>query len=430
MVQLSMNISRMDHSQIKAKAIQFKEQKSRQESPAPVESVFSSDEPSAINHYYIAIDLRTIRLNESAGTANCQILFQPFYLQFSYAFFGITDYIKTYPSIQFYSDNTQKEISIPHGFIGYNFATIPLKLKYTFENIPFIVQLILEEDDTLLGTAELDLSCLLQKAPHTLGAKGDGDDNFVNTSIQVQDELNDQICEIQVVMFLQEIQNVNYCSETKEVHPNSKVPVEEAEIRKGELMDSLNDIIIETAHDIELWKEEQMRLFKGKLKQKEAEFVSNQRSGEERAKKEQLTAMEASIRDNLDKIDEREKLISQRESQIEVRQRELDEKFYTLGQEIDEAIHEVRLQYEEKTLQHRSHIKALELEKQKYQERMYQLEHRVKEKDLKIRELESKLTELGQSAQRRAQSQRATSLTRNAAGGSTTRRIVITRDAQ
>ena len=386
-----------------------------------LDNLMSQQAPS-INHYYIAIDLRTIRLNSNDTTANCQILFQPFYLQFSYAFFGITEYIKTYPSIRFGADNPGDAITIPHGFCGFNFATSQEKLCYTFANIPFIVQLILEKDDTLLGTAELDLNCLLRTKSHLVAENSDLGDNFVNTFVQVQDELNDQICEIQVVMFLQEIQNLAYCPDLKEVDPNSMIQVG-GEFRKNELMGSLNDMIIETAHDIELWKEEQMKIFKSRLKQKEIEFLNNLSNDPETcAKNEQLSLMENNIKSTLDKLAEKEKI-------IDLRQKELDDKFYQLGQEIDDAIHDVRIQYEDKSLLLRNQIKNLENDKQKYQERMYQLERKLKEKDLKIRDLDLQLLDLTQATQRRAQSQqRATSLTRNA--GNNARKIVITRDTK
>lgn len=398
---------------------------------------------ATVNHYYIAIDLRTIRL----AANSCQILFQPFYLQFSYAFFGISDYIKTYPSIQFSADRPEDAITVPHGFCGFNFATTQEKLRYTFSSIPFIVQLHLEADDTLLGTAELDLSCLLQKEQQLLPSKGNQHqlgDNFVNTTVYVEDELNDQICEIQVVMFLQEMANLSYCADGKvEVNPKAIVPSSSAEgapfPKNTELLNSLNDMIIETAHDIELWKEEQMRIFKSRLKLKEQQFLANLQSSNksETAKQsEQQQRMQVELETGLKQLAEREKLLTEKEAEVAQRQKELDNRFHRLSTEIEDAIHDVRLQYEEKATHQRGQLKALEAEKHKCQERLYLLERKVKEKDLKIRELEGKLTvfSTGQQQQQRLNAQRATSLTRygtnnNSNTATAPRRIIITRDS-
>lgn len=431
--------------------------KDSQHNKQPLLAPLSPPLAVSVNHYYVAIDLRCIRLatseHDNATAANsCQILFQPFYLQFSYAFFGISDYIKTYPSIQFAADRPEAAITVPHGFCGFNFATTQEKLRYTFSTIPFIVQLHLEADDTLLGTAEIDLSCLLEKQqqPQLPSSKGNQHqhqlgDNFVNTTVYVEDELNDQICEIQVVMFLQEMTNLSYCADGKvEVNPKAIVPSSSAEgapfPKNTELLNSLNDMIIETAHDIELWKEEQMRIFKSRLKLKEQQFMANLQSSDrsETAKQsEHQQRKQLELENGLKQLAERERLLADREAEMAQRQKELDNRFHRLGTEIEDAIHDVRLQYEEKATHQRGQLKALEAEKQKCQERLYLLERKVKEKDLKIREMEGKITTFGagqQQQQQRLNAQRATSLTRyvtnnNSHSNTAPRRIVITRDS-
>lgn len=414
-----------------------------------------------MNHYYISIDLRTIRLttaaeqntststssptNNSSSTCQQTVLFQPFYLQFSYAFFGISDYIKTYPAIRFAAAHPLEAITVPHGFCGFNFATTREKLLYTFSTVPFIVTLHLEADDTLLGRAELDLSCLLkkrQKKTEDRGSQGTtgsqnqlGEDQFVNTTVPVEDELNDQICEMQVVMFLQEMTNLSYCAdEPNRVEVASRrrsivpsMPDENEENVSDQLNlvnQSLNDMIIETAHDIELWKEEQMRIFKSRLKLKEQQILGNSKQ-------------KAELEARLQNVAERERLLAEREAEVVSRQQELDGRLRRLTSEIESATAEVRLAYEEKATVQRTQLKAAEAEKGRLQERLYLLERRLKERELKIRELEA--SSKGPLPPRRALSaQRTSSLTRSAissTGGGTgntgntgTRRIVITRD--
>ncbi|KAH9388498.1 hypothetical protein TYRP_023407 [Tyrophagus putrescentiae] len=365
-----------------------------------------------VNHYYISIDLRTIRLTTAAeqnSTSTCQqtVLFQPFYLQFSYAFFGISDYIKTYPAIRFAAAQPLEAITVPHGFCGFNFATTREKLLYTFSTVPFIVTLHLEADDTLLGTAELDLSCLLKKKKKTeaqgTGSRNQlGEDQFVNTTVPVEDELNDQICEMQVVMFLQEMTNLSYCadepnrvevaSRRRSIVPSMPDENEENVSEQLNLVNqSLNDMIIETAHDIELWKEEQMRIFKSRLKLKEQQLLWEQQT-------EGGAGGSAA--------------------------------------EFGHGGSSARLRGEGRRPEDAA--EGRRSGEGRLQERLYLLERRLKERELKIRELEA--SSKGPLPPRRALSaQRTSSLTRSAisstGGGGTgntgntgTRRIVITRD--
>lgn len=380
---------------------------------------------SNINHYYIAIDLRTIKLI----TQETKILFQPFYLQFSYAFFGITDYIKTYPSIDFEPEQPNVPITIPHGFCGFNFATTPDKLQYTFSNIPLIVQLILEMDNTLLGTAEINLECLLDKYLEADKPNNDISENFINTVISVHDELNDQICEIQIVMFLQEIQNSDNNDEINLKIKNMYKNTSENNSEKREsLLNNLNGVIIETAHDIEIWKEEQMNLFKKKLKEMEKDFLeNNQKSMDESLenKKLELNKLEKKLKSSLEKIETKEKQINEKESLLDARQKQMDDKFAKLGDEIEYAIQDIRAHYNEKCEKYSNKINVLEQEKHKNNEKIYQLERKLKEKDIKIKDLETQLIDVKQTQKSKIQ-QRATSLTRSVT--SNPRRIIITRD--
>lgn len=406
------------------------------------EGAFSSKEVAAsedvdiqmipdITHYYIAIDLRTIKLT-SPNFDSCGILSRPFYLQFSYAFFGVTEPIKTYPAISFTEDNRQVAASIPHGFCGFNFATSPSKLQYSFTHIPLIVQLISEKDDTLLGTAEIDLSSLLSYHQQLETISNDLGDNFVNTTVLVHDEINEQICEIQVVMFLQEIQNH---SSNKEINSKlldffEKLPSKDkTDNRKvSTLMNNLNDMIIETTHDIEMWKEEQVKQFKNKLKQKEKEYMAslqkNDNSADIAAKLKSLRELEDKLKASVDKINEREKILMEKEKKNDENHKELQKKLNSLNKEINNAIHEVRLQYNDKENVYKNKIKLMEEDRRKCQDRIHQLERQLKDKNNRIKELETKLSS-GLPAGRQM-AQRANSLSRPPSANG--RKISITRD--
>lgn len=346
-----------------------------------------------INHYYIAIDLRTIKL---VDTESFQILFQPFYLQFSYAFFGETEPIKTYPSIKFLEDNPEQEITIPHGFCGFNLATTYEKLCYTFENLPLIIQLILDQDNTLLGTSEIDLKCLLKK---TNSSSDDLNDNFVNILTHVYDELNDKICEIQVIMFIQElfdnIPSDEQCSSlsSKQVHFDDTLTAAKLSSDCSKLLKTLNGDFGK--------KESTSHITEEKLFEKE----------------KQLDIL-------LKKLNERERILFEQEKILDRKQEEIDRKLTNSDIDAQTVLQEIRIEHQDKINQLNNKIHTLEQEKFKYQEKNYQLERKMKEKNSKIRELEAKVFELTQINKRKQHMDASTSNPNNP------RKIIITRDFQ
>lgn len=380
-----------------------------------------------LTHFYIAIDLRTIKLTTAAITMDtCEILFEPFYLQFSYAFFGITEPIKTYPAVRFERTDVRKSLTIPHGFCGFNFATTLEKLHYSFTSVPLIVQLVSARNDTLLGTSEIDLSCLLTRpTTSTSGAStssGPLSDNFVNFEVAVRDELNEAICTVQVVMFLQEVQLA--LGQTEEIDARlvelSKATNVGDKDGQG-LFKELNEMILETVQDVDIWKEQQLTQFKGKLKQKEAEFLAQI---EDRNKKEMTTRLN-SIKELETKLKVSMEVVAEREAKVLMREKEMGAKAARITSEVEEAVRNVRQEFETKLASERGKVKQMEVERGRHVEKVYQMERKLKEKDFKIKELETQLAEM---SKKKIGTQRAVSLNRAQAGGTLTRRIVTNKE--
>ncbi|KPM02793.1 DUF3668 domain-containing protein [Sarcoptes scabiei] len=362
-----------------------------------------------INHYYVAIDLRTIKIVTASNTQDCSILYQPFYLQFSYAFFGATNPIKTYPAIRFSKENPGQEITIPHGFCGFNLATTYEKLSYTLENLPLIIQLILEKDNTLLGTSEIDLKCLKFKKENFK------EDNFVNINTFVKDELNDNICEIGVIMFIQElldtVDDMGGDSDPNEFIQNrseaTRSPNQKAIVNKTESKSTLNRNC------------ETKSLFISPTAKIITDFPNDQAKSSKRSGNN-LQEIEKKLEILSKKLDERERILFEQEKLLDKKREEFEQKSKT-DPYAPEIFERLQKDYEKKIDQLMQKFHSLEEEKFKHLERNYQLERKIKEKNCKIRELESKISQMTQMNRRKPQQNDLPSVM-NA------RKIVITRE--
>ncbi|KAH7644344.1 hypothetical protein DERF_014457 [Dermatophagoides farinae] len=402
-----------------------------------------------INHYYIAIDLRTIRLSYTNNDNVCQILFQPFYLQFSYAFFGATEPIKTYPSIRFSRETPEQEITIPHGFCGFNLATTCEKLFYTFENLPLIIQLILDEDNTLLGTSEINLKCLLKKS-QTIENDGDNNDdddddqqqqqqqpsinesgsiidnngtlndNFVQIEAAVYDELSDQICEMQIIMFIQELFDTvhNNNDDDNNDHTSSSAFIQSQQIKKQSISN----------HRLQSTIAQQKRTTNPSSKSSimTQSLYGNNEFNESMKPKQSMDLIEKERQLDLlmKKLDERERILFEQEKILDRKQKEIENnsKFMNPDSDLESVLKKVQCDYEEKINQLKIKNNSLEQEKFRYQEKNYQLERKWKEKMARIRELEAKVFELTQLNKRKQSDHQSSS------NNNQPRRIVIQRD--
>lgn len=400
-----------------------------------------------INHYYIAIDLRTIQL--SSTNNECQILFQPFYLQFSYAFFGATDPIKTYPSIRFSRESPEQQITIPHGFCGFNLATTYEKLLYTFENLPLIIQLILDEDNTLLGTSEIDLKCLLKKSStnqddnNSIINESNNDtndnnrilnDNFIQIDAAVYDELSDQICEMQVIMFIQELFDTVHDDDDHD-SSSTKAFIQSQKSKK-------HSIPNRSQQQQSIAQQQQKRSIEASKSSIMTQSLYNDselfESSSSSKSKQQIDLIEKEKQLNLllKKLDERERILFEQEKILDQKQKQFNNmKYMNQESDLESVLNKVQLDYEEKINQLKIKINSLEQEKFRYQEKNYQLERKMKEKISKIRELEAKVFELTQLNKRKQQQQQDhTAMTTSMAtinnNNNNPRRIVIQRDFQ
>ncbi|CAG2109420.1 unnamed protein product, partial [Medioppia subpectinata] len=374
-----------------------------------------------LNHYCFAIDLRNIRVIDSdiPQIDSC-------YLQFLYAFFGFTDSIKTFPSIKL---SAEEEVVIPHGFCAFNFATTQPKLDKTFKEIPLIIEMIEETTiHTITGVAKVDLSTILGVKPNKADAK-----QVVNMTVPVITEQNKPLAQIQIIMFLQ-----NYGKTKIPLLPN--LP-EVSHMKGADSLDAdssqtlhyLNDLMTETALEIELWKEKQLILFRERLKQNETEFLKQleqkQSLKEEEVKKklQDLTQLETKLLNSLEELTTRENDILMKENGIELKQKEINLRYERLNEEIAEVMSDLKNNYEQRITSEKNKSKEVESEKYKIQEKVYSLERKVKEKENIIKELEEKLKQSIARIDPNKQKTTSVKTTRNI-NTTTPKAVVVTRE--
>ena len=347
-----------------------------------------NQESNDLNHYCFAIDLRNIRVIDSdiPQITSC-------YLRFLYAFFGFSESIKTFPSIAL---KASEEVVIPHGFCAFNFATTHQKLEKTLNEIPLMIEVIEETSiNTIIGTASVDLSRVLSVKPNKADAK-----QVVNTIVPVINEMNRTFAEIQIIMFLQ-----NYGKTKIPISPN----IPEVSVMKGidsfhgdsaSNVNNLDELLVETALEIELWKEKQLILFREQMKQKESQTLKRfeekqlEREEEVKTKLKDLAELESKLLMSLEELKIRENDIILKENEIESKQKVVNERYEKLNEEISEVMTELKDNYEQKMATERNRLKTVEYDKSKVQERVYSLERKLKEKENKVKELEERIAEM------------------------------------
>jgi hypothetical protein len=325
------------------------------------------------------------------------------------------------------------DVTIPHGFCAFNFATTKEKLEKTFREIPLILEVIEKTKiNTLIGTANVELFKVLEVKANKLNAK-----QVMDLTVPVTNEQNKQLAQIQVIMFLQnygttQIPNISIRPEVSVLKPNDST--------SSQSIQNFDDLILETALEIELWKEKQLILFREQLKQNEInyfkQFEAKQTEREEEVKKKinELTELENKLLKSLEDLNKREENIQLKESEVELKQKEINTRYQKLNEEISEVISDIKQNYEQRMTTDKNKLKEVELEKGKYQEKVYFLERKIKEKDSKIKELEEELIEANKKLSNTKvlpKEQKSSSLrTSTRSTNITPKKVLITRESQ
>lgn len=343
--------------------------------------------PSSNIHFCFAIDLRSISLNEMLTSSSSD---SNYYLQFSYPFFGVTEPIKTHPTMKLPIDC---EVIVPHGFCSFNFATSYYQLEKTLKNIPLVIELIEKLSiDTLIGTAKIDLSKMPQNENESINHNKK---YTTNLNVPVLNEEDKQIGKLQIIMSLEnygstQIHLVNKSHDVSVLQPFSATSIDQSFSEAK----NIDDLLVEAALEIEIWKDKQLTMFKEELKQKELEYTKKfedrllSKEKELDKKLKEVGDLESRLKLLLTENEQKKNHLHNQETEVKEMQKELKIKYQKLNEEIANAMSDIKGHYEGQIVGEKSKFKEIESQKRKLQERVYFLERKVKEKEAKLKELE------------------------------------------
>lgn len=341
------------------------------------------------HHFCFTIDLRTLKLTQQKSHLNC-------FLRYSYPFFGSTVPILTHPCIDIRSG---VEVTLPHGYCAFNFATLHHQLESTFKEFPLIIEVIHRDKDgnqkdKFIGSIKLHLGTVLGESATTFARENGviGMRQITTCSVPVLSEDQRQIGELLAVMSLDDLGPTNIpvvFTETNQQTSSQQCQFEPTSINKF-AMEQHTKIFEE-------WKNEQELLLKEKLKQKEKEhmetliFEWKKRDMERellmQRKLREYQQMEERLKQALSDIEVRERHLTLNENKILSSKADLKHQKEIMEREANEIIKRIKEENEFMVEIERSKIEELNQKCKKYQEQISDLEKKLKERDILIQSM-------------------------------------------
>ncbi|XP_067125590.1 centrosomal protein of 120 kDa-like [Centruroides vittatus] len=344
------------------------------------------------HHFCFTIDLRTLKLIQQKSYLNC-------FLRYSYPFFGSTVPILTHPCVDVRSGI---EVTLPHGYCAFNFATLHHQLESTFKEFPLIIEVMHRDKegnqkDKFVGSVKLQLSTVLGESATTFARENGviGTRQITTCCIPVlSDELR-QIGELLVVMSLDDLGPTNIpvvLAEANQQIVNSYSQQDHYELNLS------NKLTMEKHTKIfEEWKTEQEHILKEKLKQKEKEHMETlilewkkrdmERELLMQRKLREYQQMEEKLKQALSDIEVRERHLTINENEILRSKADLKHQKEIMEREANEIIKHIKEENEFMIEIERSKIEELQQKCKSYQEQLADLEKKLKERDILIQSM-------------------------------------------
>ncbi|XP_023244381.1 centrosomal protein of 120 kDa-like isoform X2 [Centruroides sculpturatus] len=344
------------------------------------------------HHFCFTIDLRTLKLIQQKAYLNC-------FLRYSYPFFGSTVPILTHPCVDVRSGI---EVTLPHGYCAFNFATLHHQLESTFKEFPLIIEVMHRDKegnqkDKFVGSVKLQLSTVLGESATTFARENGviGTRQITTCCIPVLSDEQRQIGDLLVVMSLDDLGPTNIpvvLAEANQQILNSYSQQDHYELNLS------NKLTMEKHTKIfEEWKTEQEHILKEKLKQKEKEHMETlilewkkrdmERELLMQRKLREYQQMEEKLKQALSDIEVRERHLTINENEILRSKADLKHQKEIMEREANEIIKHIKEENEFMVEIERSKIKELQQKCKSYQEQLADLEKKLKERDILIQSM-------------------------------------------
>ncbi|XP_071042399.1 centrosomal protein of 120 kDa, partial [Parasteatoda tepidariorum] len=336
---------------------------------SPPNSLPIKDDSNA-RHFSFSLDLSNFQATRLAHPINL-------FIRYSYPFFGTTSSMITHPDVEVHP---KREVSIPHGYCSFNFATTFSMLKSTFWETPLILEILHRKKDgqeQLVGTARINLFQVLD-APslsHVVDKKH-GKRQMNTCKVMVMSPEGYEIGEIFASLSLIDFgptsvlcdhhsskSSLPCYNEVRSAIPSFTLPI----MRQNGLT---QDELLQAALEVELWQERQREIFRVQLKEKEMQHLSfltsewKQRDKERelllQRKLQECQKLEDKLKVTLKDAELKEKQLSSQETELSMKLLKLDKEKEQHQRETKNQIESIKHEYNEMLTMER--MKSRELE--------------------------------------------------------------------
>ncbi|XP_027730628.1 centrosomal protein of 120 kDa isoform X1 [Vombatus ursinus] len=348
--------------------------------------------PASSHHFCFSIDLRSIHDLEVDFPVNCM-------LRYSYPFFGSAAPIMTNPPVEV---RKNMEVFLPQSYCAFDFATLPHQLQDTFLRLPLLVELWHKDKmakDLLLGIARIQLSNVLSlEKTRFLGAHGEQcwrQTYSEKVPVTAAQGTNNRIADLSYTLTLEDHGLVKIreilisesaqglaAIQQKPLSPQAPLCVTETQAEPRETLE------YKAALELEMWKEMQEDLFENQLKKRELahmqalaeEWKKRDRERESLVKKKvaEYTILEGKLQKTLNDLEKREQQLSNAESELQRKKKELHLDHERNLQELQDSIRRIKEECAHQVELEISKMKQLDGEKQRLQQQLYDAEIKYK----------------------------------------------------
>ncbi|XP_054722756.1 centrosomal protein of 120 kDa-like [Uloborus diversus] len=359
-------------------------------------------------HFSFNLDLRNFQATRLAHPIHL-------FIRYSYPFFGTTTSMVTHPDMEVHP---KSQVSIPHGYCAFNFATTFALLKSTFWETPLLLEVLHRKkgsQEQPVGTARVNLFQVLDApAQSTTVEKKQGMCRMCSCKVVVTSPEGYEIGEIYAAMTLIDFgptsvlcdrhsnqPNIPCFPQAQNFTPHFEIPL----LRQNGLT---QDERLQAALELELWQERQREIFRAQLKDKEMQYLSvlttewKQRDMERelmlQRKLQECQKLEVKLNATLKDAEIKEKQLASQDAELSARlqeinrqqeqkQRDTKNRMDALKMEFNELLTLERLKVEDLQKQNSSLVRQIKELEREVQEQRESLKSKINKdpEDLNLR---------------------------------------------
>ncbi|XP_077473663.1 centrosomal protein of 120 kDa isoform X2 [Stigmatopora argus] len=343
--------------------------------------------PSSAHHYCFSLDLCSLRQMGLTYTIAAT-------LRYSYQFFGSTAPVMTSRPVEL---NRHMDVSLPHSYCAFDFATVPQQLQDTFLRVPLVLELWHQDASSLLiGRASLQLAHLLagERSRHPVSVREAAWRQTHQDRVPFFSTLssNEKVAELSYVVTLDDFGLVNL----KDIPVSDSAPNEQPAPRaESPALDVAppapprETLEYRTALELELWKETQEDLFTDQLRKKELshmqalaeEWMRRDHEREAWVKKKEMecSRLEEQLQKTLADLEKKEKNLMEAELKTQRLQRDLRSEHKLTQKEAEESSRRLQLECDHRTALERDKVRLMEEERTRLLKQITDWDNRYKQ---------------------------------------------------